>query len=242
MKNVAKKYEKNIRFLTFILLIVGVFIGWLIWGVNNKSGLKPLPKPELADGVRGSQFYIDKNINEETIDNYLDRGDTVYRFMLMLEDTATWEAKGGSRYLTGLVRGFEVVPYPYLSGFSQEYRDIKESEHVSGLYEGDTLFTLHEDGTYTANYAESMEILEYLFPKDKYIFLMCGGGGYAGIAKKMLVALGWDENKVYNVGAYWKYEGKNNVQVERTLADGSKQYDFWKVAYHNIDFTRLTKL
>ena len=29
---------------------------------------------------------------------------------------------------------------------------------------------------------------------------MCGGGGYAGMTKKLLVSLGWDENKIYNVG------------------------------------------
>ena len=28
---------------------------------------------------------------------------------------------------------------------------------------------------------------------------MCGGGGYAGMTKTMLVSLGWDENKIYNV-------------------------------------------
>jgi hypothetical protein len=35
---------------------------------------------------------------------------------------------------------------------------------------------LDENGNYIANYVESVEILEYLFPKDKYIFLMCGAG------------------------------------------------------------------
>ena len=27
---------------------------------------------------------------------------------------------------------------------------------------------------------------------------MCGGGGYAGMTKNLLVSLGWDENKIYN--------------------------------------------
>mgnify|MGYP003306326125 CR=1 FL=1 len=54
-----------------------------------------------------------------------------------------------------------------------------------------------EAGKYEANYKESLEILEYYFPKDKNIFLMCGGGGYAGMTKTMLVTLGWDETKIY---------------------------------------------
>ena len=48
-----------------------------------------------------------------------------------------------------------------------------------------------------------MDIIEQIFPKDKVIFLMCGGGGYAGMTKNFLVSMGWDENKIYNVGGYW---------------------------------------
>ncbi len=240
----AFKELLSVVFAVVICVAVGFLIGFFINNDLNKNAnkLEPLPKPELADGIRGEKFYIDKNINETTIDNYLDREDTVYRMMLMLEDTASWENKGGSRYLTGFLRGFEVVPYPYLSGFSEEYREIKKTENVDGLYDGETLFKLHSDGTYTANYEESMDILEYLFPKDKNIILMCGGGGYAGITKQMLVALGWDENKIYNAGAYWSYEGNNDIKTERKTSDGKTVYDFWKVAYHDIDFSKLTKV
>ncbi len=86
-----------------------------------------------------------------------------------------------------------------------------------------------------------MEYLEYFFPKDKYIFLMCGGGGYAGMTKKLLVSLGWDENKIYDVGGYWFYEGKNNVEVKRE-ENGITKYDFWKVVYHDIKFDELTEI
>ena len=60
--------------------------------------------------------------------------------------------------------------------------------------------------------------------------------------KNMLVALGWDENKIYNVGGYWYYEGNNNVQVKKTNDDNSVSYDFWKVTYHNIDFDNLHEI
>ena len=86
-----------------------------------------------------------------------------------------------------------------------------------------------------------MDILEYYFPKDKNIFIMCGGGGYAGMMKTLLVDLGWDENKIYNIGGYWYYEGKNNVKVKEKV-DGKTKYNFWKVNYHNIDFDSLTKI
>ena len=189
-----------------------------------------LPKPELDNGIRGSQLGIDKNINESTIDNYLNRSDAIYRDMRMLKDEANYEAIGGDSYLSGYIKGFEVVPYPYLC-------NVKGlPEEVGSSYTGTTLFTLNDDGTYSANYKESDEILESLFPKDKVIFLMCGGGGYAGMTKNLLVARGYDADKIYNVGGYWYYEGKNSISTKNE--DGT--YDFSNVPYHEIDFDSLT--
>ena len=217
--------------LTIILLSVGLNIYIL---VNRKtSKVTNLPKPKLSEGLRGT-FGIDKNINEKTIDIYLNRPDTVYRDMRMLKDPGNYEAIGGDSYLSGFIKGFEVVPYPYLVNVTSL------PEEVGKTYEGKTLFTL-KDGKYIANYNESLSILEYLFPKDKNIFLMCGAGGYAGSTKEMLVALGWDENKIYNIGGYWYYNGNNNVEVKRT-SNNKTYYDFYKINYHNIDFTNLTKV
>ncbi len=220
-----------------VLVIVCMLIGGLCGYNFNKNVLKPLPAPEKSEGLRGV-YDIDKNINEKTIDKYLGRSDVVYRDVRMLEDTATWENKGGERDLTGFVEGFEVVPYAYLTEFPQEYIDQKKSENVSGLYQGKTLFRL-ESGKYIPNYKESMDILEYLFPKDKTIFLMCGAGGYANFTKQMLGSLGWDTSKIYNVGGYWNYEGNNSIS---TKIEGSNKCDFSKVPYHNIDFDRLTEV
>lgn len=217
--------------LTILLLSIGLNIYIL---VNRKtSKVTNLPKPELSEGLRGT-FGIDKNINETTIDNYLNRSDSVYRDMRMLKDPGNYEAIGGDSYLSGFIKGFEVVPYPYIVNVTGL------PEEVGKTYEGKTLFTL-KDGKYIANYNESLNILEYLFPKDKNIFLMCGAGGYAGSTKEMLVALGWDENKIYNIGGYWYYNGNNNVEVKRTI-NNKTYYDFYKINYHNIDFTNLTKV
>lgn len=192
-----------------------------------------LPLPEISDGVRGD-LGIDKNINEETIDSYLNRQDAVYRDMRMLIDEADYEAIGGDSYLSGFVKGFEVVPLPYLCNVTGL------PEAVGKTYEGDTLFS-NVDGEYIANYQESLTILESLFPKDKYIFLMCGGGGYAGMTKQLLVALGWDSNKIYNVGGFWYYNGNNKVDV-KTVDNGETHYNFALVNYHDIKFDTLTPI
>ena len=225
--------KKNLKYVLLAILLLS--LGLNIYNLVNRKTSKTseLPKPELSEGLRGT-FGIDKNINETTIDNYLNRSDSVYRDMRMLKDPGNYEAIGGDSYLSGFIKGFEVVPYPYIVNVTGL------PEEVGKTYEGKTLFTL-KDGKYIANYNESLSILEYLFPKDKNIFLMCGAGGYAGSTKEMLIALGWDENKIYNIGGYWYYKGNNNVEVKRTT-NNKTYYDFYKINYHNIDFTNLTKV
>lgn len=222
-----------ISITAIISIIVGLTAGYFIFKEDTTNNVEEaLPKPEISEGIRGEQFGIDKNINESTIDEYLGRSDSVYRDMRMLKDPGNYEAIGGDSYLSGFVEGFEVIPYPYLTNVTGLPEEVGET------YTGETLFTQDESGNYVANYEESMEILEAIFPKDKNIFLMCGGGGYAGMTKTMLVALGWDENKIYNVGAYWSYNGNNKVEVKKTI-DGEDYYNFSIVPYYNIDFTTL---
>lgn len=222
-----------ISITAIISIIVGLTAGYFIFKEDTTNNVEEaLPKPEISEGIRGEQFGIDKNINESTIDEYLGRSDSVYRDMRMLKDPGNYEAIGGDSYLSGFVEGFEVIPLPYLTNVTGLPEEVGET------YTGETLFTQDESGNYVANYEESMEILEAIFPRDKNIFLMCGGGGYAGMTKTMLVALGWDENKIYNVGAFWSYNGNNKVEVKKTI-DGEDYYNFSIVPYYNIDFTTL---
>lgn len=218
-----KKY-----FIGLILILL------MVSGCSKEKSNNDLPKAMVGGGIRGEQFGVDKNINEETIDSYLGRSDTVYRDMRLLKDPGNYEAIGGDSYLSGFVKGFEVIPLPKLVNV------IDLPSEVGKTYSGKTLFTL-KDGKYIANYEESMEILEYYFPKDKNIFLMCGGAGYAGMTKTMLVSLGWDEDKIYNVGGFWFYDGNNKIEVKREV-NGKDIYDFWKVTYHDIDFNNLNEV
>ena len=230
--------RKKLIIIISCLIIVLTIIGGFLFYTNRKvidtkpKELSALPKPEITGGERG-ELGIDKNINESTIDKYLGRSDSVYRDMRMLEDPGDYEAIGGDRFLSGYIKGFEVVPLPYIIPVTGL------PEAVGDTYTGTTLFH-NDNGTYVANYEESLDIIKKYFPKDKVIFLMCGGGGYAGMMKNFLISLGWDENKIYNIGGYWYYEGKNNIIVKNEV-DGKTTYDFDKVPYHNIDFSKLTK-
>ena len=229
-KKVQKKSKKKIIIIISIIIFLLLTALIAVYVTLNLNNLRPLPKPEITSGSRG-ELGIDKNINESTIDKYLFRKDSVYRDMRMLEDPSKYENIGGDRFLSGYIKGFEVIPLPYIipvEGLPEE---------VGDTYIGETLFHI-EDGKYIANYDESMKIIEEIFPKDKVIFLMCGGGGYAGMTKNFLVSLGYDENKIYNVGGHWYYKGKYNIKVPKN-ADGS--YNFKNVPYHKINFKKLNK-
>ena len=188
-----------------------------------------LLKPDINEDDR-KEFGVDKNINEKTIDKYLSRKDSVYIDMRMLKDPGNYENIGGDSYLSGFIKGFEVIPYPLIVNVTNL------PDEVGNSYTGKTLFTV-TNNEYKENYKESKEFLEYFFPKDKYIFLMCGAGGYAGMMKNMLISLGWDKFKIYNIGGYWYYNGNNKVIVKN-----NDKYDFWKVTYHDINFNELEEI
>ena len=163
----------------------------------DEAELAPLPAPEPDPE---SMFGVDKNINMATIDEYVGRPDVAYRDVRMLFDPADYAAIGGNADLSATIVGFKIVPYPYLATLT--------ALPVEGAYSGETLFSLEWDEAgnivaATPNYKESQIILDDLFPKDKPIFLMCGGGGYAGMTKALLIFLGWDPELLYNVGGNW---------------------------------------
>lgn len=219
--------------LIMALIMVALLTGCGQPGEPEDKGPAELTKPQITGGARG-ELGIDRNINEANIDQYLGRDDAVYRDMRMLEDPAQYENLGGDRFLSGYVDGFEVVPLPYI----MPVRGLPLE--VGDTYNGQTLFEYNDDFVIVPAFEESMQILEELFPKDKVIFLMCGGGGYAGQMKDFLISMGWDPDKLYNVGGYWFYNGEHNVQVKKE-ENGQVSYDFDSVPYHDFDFSSLTK-
>ena len=111
--NIAMNKVVIKRYQVAVAIVVALFLGIVIGNININglsTKLPALPLPEVSEGQRG-ELGIDKNINESNIDKYLGRSDSVYRDMRMLEDPANYEAIEGDRYLSGLVEGFEVVPY-----------------------------------------------------------------------------------------------------------------------------------
>ena len=112
---------------------------------------------------------------------------------------------------------------------------------MANAYDGQTAWTVEwaDDGSIvsaTPNFRESGPLLDELFPKDKAIFLMCGAGGYAGQAKTLLVHLGWNADKLYNIGGFWNYTGDRAVQLITTDASGQPLHCMWRADTAPLDF------
>jgi rhodanese-related sulfurtransferase len=196
------------------------------------TALTPAALPTATEGSG-----VDENINQETIDNYLDREDVVYRDVRMLYDPANF-GEGTESNLTATIKGFKVVPVVYLANVPLP---------LEGLYSGPALYAVEWDAdgqivSATANYQESEQIIRDLFPQDKAVFLQCGAGVYAGFAKQLLIHLGYDADSVYNIGGNWSYTGNNTVTYALPgdgQAGQGTAIASWKADYAYLDFALL---
>ena len=195
----------------------------------------------VASPNKANMFGVDKNININTIDDWLGRDDVAYIDVRMLIDPGDYRKIGGDPILSGTIEGFAVVPYPFLANLTGLPPQVAASQ-----YDGPTLFTLTWDkkgniDTLTPNYEESEMIIKDLFPQDKAIFLLCGGGGYAAFTRALLIKLGYNPDMLYNVGGFWFYKGNKTVNVKVSYGDNKEYYAFHKLNYHYIDFDQLHK-
>lgn len=187
-----------------------------------------------ADPDPTSPFAVDRRVNMETIDEYLGIPGVVYRDMRMVDDPAAYGDIGGDPKLSMMIDGFTVAPFPFIGSLAPL--------PVAGAYEGPSLFDVQwgegiEVLGATARYTQSLQFLEEVFPKDKQIVLMCGGGGYAGMMRSLLVYLGWEADRIYNAGGFWEYEGDRAVQIIAYNEAGSPiEYFLWRAPVVTIDF------
>ena len=201
-------------------------------GSQESPELSSLPPPEPD----GGPFGVDVNINMTTIDNYLNRPDVAYVDVRMLYDPADFEAIGGISRLTQTLPGYRIAPYPLIATLS--------AMPVDNAYDGDTLFNViwGEEGILeiSANYSEADIILNDIFPKDKIIFLMCGGAGYSSLMRAVLLEKGWDESKIYHTGGNWHYEG--DMALDLTVSASDPTIATWRANYALILFDHLTRI
>ena len=103
---------------------------------------------------------------------------------------------------------------------------------------------LDRDDVYYRDVRMLFDPADYAAIGGEAIFLMCGGGGYAGMTKQLLIFLGWDPSTLYNVGANWTYAGENRLElvVYPEGPDGTPTYATWRADYAYFEFERLNPL
>ena len=217
-------------FALLLVIILMCFLSAAAFAETGQSAFEVLP---VAEPNPENPFGVDMNVNMDSIDDYLKLSDAVYRDMRMPVDPYDYDAIGGSSIASATIEGFAMIPYPKLAPC------LNMPEALGDGYDGPTLFSIDENGSYLANYAESEAILERLFPKDKAILLMCGAGGYAGMTRNLLVGLGWNGDMIINVGGYWDYSGDRSLSV-LSEDSGDGLYGFNGIEFYDIDFTHLT--
>lgn len=208
---------------------------------------KTIPAADAGTFDMASQtFGVDKNVNVETIDNYLNLKNVAYRDMRLLVDSQGYDGltPTSSGMLTATIEGFKISSLPYIANL---WEGMLPPPVLENPIEPDyvPLFTVEwgehgEVENIIPNYKESMYVLEEIFPRDKLIFLMCGGGGYAWMTKQILLELEYDQTKVYNLGGFWAYTGNHKVELE-TYYDGEVEgaYEEKFYSFYNADYMAI---
>ena len=166
---------------------------------------------------------ITSPVNTKNLDKYMFRDDVQYvdlrsPKMIMNE---------------GYVAGFQFIPYySIIAAFSSDvtlYRmENKYSESGEYVQAGRV-------GGFTAQYEESKSIIESLFSKKKYIFLISQGGTESGYVINLLIQLGYNPDLLYNIGGVMNSEGVppySSIESNKYFVEGhgdmgiTFKYDF----------------
>jgi rhodanese-related sulfurtransferase len=163
------------------------------------EGLPSSVKDTAAcDGVDSKTKYGNgcAGISGSNLKDYLGRKDVVY--IDVRDDGSAGDSSTAlTEYAAGHLKGFKSV----------EFFDVI----YNGGTKGTQLFYKAGDKDsvtpiFAPRYADSVEMLEELFPKDKTLFLMCAGGGRVVTLMQLLDQYGWDMTQVYNVGGWSMYD------------------------------------
>lgn len=169
---------------------------------------------DFTNGASGIQILPTVEGQESLLD-YLGRDDVRY---IDLRDMQ----KG---YLAGHIAGFESIEYFGL---------------ISNVGNTDTLYnctTVDGVSTFEANYVESDQVLELLFPKDQTYFVMCGGGVRVVPFMQLLASKGYDMSRIYNVGGWSMIKGAKAAGLNYPLSTSAKVS-----ATVTYDFSQMTRV
>lgn len=140
----------------------------------------------------------DSPLNPTNIDKFLFRDDCIYI------DTRSPE----QFYEEGAIAGFVNVPfYGYICDFK------KGTDALFTFTKINEDILLGDPGSFIPNYEESIDIINGIFPKDKYILVISTAGVESCYLLNLLEQLGYDASLLYNVGSFTTGMGKDIAYV-----------------------------
>jgi rhodanese-related sulfurtransferase len=210
-----------------IVLMIGILLlGCTPVSVDDDPMKNPLPTKKSADSTLMSESVI----NVSNLDEYLFRDDTYY---VDTREINQWLEEGH-------VAGFVNIP------FYQAVANIKTSTDVLYSFDrirdagGNVTVSLGEPGSFSANYEESLSILNAIFPKDKNIIFLSTAGVEASYLIALLIQEGYDGGKLYNAGPFSNTVGSNvayrDFKEAKYLVKGNNAYTL----EYKINFGELT--
>lgn len=183
--------------ISFFLLI-GCF------GCKQTENYSEIPLKNDPQGVSIEA----SSVNTQNIDNYLFRDDVVYVDLRPYAEIAK----------EGHIAGFGFYPfYDFIA-------TMEGSKDTDGSPKDNRLFIMKNErgklgqvGNFEPNYVESVQILNTLFPKDKYIFAITISCNESIYFLNLLIQYGYQPEKLYNIGGFsigTGLENKAYVNIE----------------------------
>lgn len=190
-----------------ICLLLFVFCTTMCSCNNEEQNFVSIPPKNDSDGTS----IFASSVNTNNLDQYMFRTDVQY-VDLRNPDMILRE---------GYIAGFQFISfYSIIASFTSN-DVLYKMEHV--YTDESNRIPAGQVGGFVPLYKESEKIIKSLFSIDKYIFLVSQGGSESSYMINLLVQLGYDAEKLYNVGGVMNSEGLpsySSISTNRYFVEG----------------------
>lgn len=186
------------------LVIILLFI-FMCGGCSCISKTDVIKIPSKQNSNDNATFQ--SPINAHNLDKYLFRDDVQYVDLREMSFVIN----------SGYIAGFQFIPYhSIIASFYDEdtlYKMVNKTDDNGNLISAGTI------GGFQAQYRESQRLIKTLFDENKYIFFVSQAGSEGSYMINLLIQLGYDGNKLYNICGVVGTEG-----VPSYVKEGNKKY------------------
>ena len=183
--------KKCIMILLASLILFGCSSPQLSESITTPEPTDP-PVVNLPEKENPNDTLMSKSpITPKNLDEYLFRDDCIY-----LDTRYPYQF-----YQEGFVAGFTNLPfYEYIADFNKETEALFTIVKVTN--EDGSVILPGNPGSFKPNYEESEDLIKDLIPNDKNILVIATAGVESCYFLNLLIQLGYEPSKLYNVGSF----------------------------------------